>query len=121
MRRFLGIVMGVALLAASAASWADEYTDTVALFKNAQESKDFFKNCYGYAVFPTIGKGGLGVGAAHGNGRVYEKGKYIGDTSMTQVSIGLRRVVRRTVSWSCSRTSAPWTNSRAATLRLART
>ena len=71
MRRFLGILMGVALLTASGASWADEYTDTVALFKNAQESKDFFKNCYGYAVFPTIGKGGLGVGAAHGNGREY--------------------------------------------------
>jgi lipid-binding SYLF domain-containing protein len=90
MRRFLGILMGVALLAASTGSSADEYTDTVALFKNAQESQDFFKNCYGYAVFPTIGKGGLGVGAAHGNGRVYEKGKYIGDTSMTQVSIGFQ-------------------------------
>ena len=90
MRRFLGILMGVALLASSTGSSADEYTDTVALFKNAQESQDFFKNCYGYAVFPTIGKGGLGVGAAHGNGRVYEKGKYIGDASMKQLTVGLQ-------------------------------
>jgi hypothetical protein len=41
-------------------------------------------------VFPTIGKGGLGIGGAHGSGRVYEHGRYVGDTSMTQVSLGLR-------------------------------
>ena len=54
---------------------ADEYSDTVAVYKNAGESAAFFKNCYGYAVFPTIAKGGLGVGAAHGNGRVYRAGQ----------------------------------------------
>ena len=69
---------------------ADDYSDTVAVYKNAGESAAFFKNSYGYAVFPTIAKGGLGVGAAHGKGRVYQEGKYIGDTSMTQVSIGLQ-------------------------------
>ena len=69
---------------------ADEYDDTIALFKGAGESGEFFKNCYGYAVFPTIGKGGLGVGAAHGDGHVYEKGKYVGDVSMTQISVGLQ-------------------------------
>ena len=36
------------------------------------------------------GKGGLVVGAAHGDGRVYEKGKYIGNTAMTQVSVGFQ-------------------------------
>ena len=40
--------------------------------------------------FPTIGKGGLVVGAAHGSGRVYEKGRAIGETSMTQVSVGFQ-------------------------------
>ncbi len=69
---------------------ADSYSDTVALFKNAGASATFFASGYGYAVFPTIGKGGLGIGAAHGSGRVYQKGKYIGDTSMTQLSIGLQ-------------------------------
>ena len=69
-------------------SWADEYSDTIDVYKSAGESAEFFKNCYGYAVFPNIAKGGLGVGAAHGNGRVYEQGKYVGDTSMTQVSFG---------------------------------
>ncbi len=69
---------------------ADSYSDTVALFKNAGQSAAFFKSSYGYAVFPTIGKGGIGIGGAHGSGRVYQKGKYIGDTSMTQLSIGLQ-------------------------------
>jgi hypothetical protein len=63
---------------------ADEYSDTVKVFRDAGQSAKFFKNSYGYALFPTIGKGGIGIGAAHGSGRVYEKGKYVGDTSMTQ-------------------------------------
>jgi lipid-binding SYLF domain-containing protein len=78
------------LMFAGSFAKADEYTDTVDTFKKAGESAAFFKDCYGYAVFPTIGKGGLGVGGAHGDGRVYEKGKYVGDTSMTQVSIGFQ-------------------------------
>jgi lipid-binding SYLF domain-containing protein len=69
---------------------ADEWSDTETLFKNAGESGQFFKSAYGYAVFPTIGKGGIGVGAAHGTGRVYARGKYVGDTSMTQVTVGLQ-------------------------------
>jgi lipid-binding SYLF domain-containing protein len=36
------------------------------------------------------GKGGFGIGGAHGTGRVYAKGKYVGDTSMTQVTIGFQ-------------------------------
>jgi lipid-binding SYLF domain-containing protein len=78
------------LLLGCAVCAADDYSDTVALFKNAGESADFFRSCYGYAVFPTIGKGGLVVGAAHGNGHVYERSKYVGDVSMTQVSVGLQ-------------------------------
>lgn len=67
---------------------ADEYSDTLKVFRNAGESGKYFASAYGYAVFPTIAKGGFVVGAAHGSGRVYRKGKYVGDTSMTQVSIG---------------------------------
>jgi lipid-binding SYLF domain-containing protein len=69
---------------------ADEYSDTTKVFRDAGQSAKFFKNSYGYALFPTIGKGGIGIGAAHGSGRVYEKGKYVGDTSMTQLSVGLQ-------------------------------
>jgi lipid-binding SYLF domain-containing protein len=88
-RTLAALVLPVLILAGSLA-WADEYADTVEVFKKAGESSKFFDNSYGYAVFPSIGKGGLGVGAAHGKGRVYEQGKYVGDTSMTQVSVGFQ-------------------------------
>lgn len=71
-------------------AWADDYSDTVQIFRNAIESRGFFDSAYGYAVFPTIGKAGIGVGGAHGSGRVYEQGKYIGDTKMTQLSLGFQ-------------------------------
>jgi lipid-binding SYLF domain-containing protein len=69
---------------------ADDYDETVKVFRNAGESGKFFGKSYGYAVFPTIGKGGIGIGGAHGTGRVYQKGAYVGDTSMTQVTVGLQ-------------------------------
>ena len=78
------------LLLSTAPARADEYTDTIAIFKKAGQSSQYFSTAHGYAVFPTIGKGGVGIGGAHGKGRVYEKGKYIGDTSMTQVTVGFQ-------------------------------
>jgi lipid-binding SYLF domain-containing protein len=69
---------------------ADDYADTIKTFRAAGESGKFFGSSYGYAVFPTIGKGGVGIGGAHGSGRVYAKGAYVGDTSMTQVTVGLQ-------------------------------
>jgi lipid-binding SYLF domain-containing protein len=83
------LVMAAMLLAATPVL-ADKYSDTTDLFKKADESASFFSKSYGYAVFPTIGKGGIGVGGAYGSGRVYEHGKYVGDTSMTQLSIGFQ-------------------------------
>ena len=67
---------------------ADSYSETKQVFMNAGESGAFFSNNYGYALFPTIGKGGMGVGGAHGSGRVYVNGAHVGDTKMTQLSIG---------------------------------
>jgi lipid-binding SYLF domain-containing protein len=80
------------LLVASVATAAseDEYRATTDLFKHAGASAAYFHNCYGYAVFPTIGKGAFIVGGAHGTGRVYARGKYVGDTSLTQVSVGFQ-------------------------------
>ena len=84
------IVVLAFLALAATLVWADEYADTVNLFKNAGESGTFFAKSRGYAVFPTVGKAGVGVGGAYGKGRVYDQGKYIGDTSVTQVSFGLQ-------------------------------
>jgi len=52
--------------------------------------KNLFENAYGYAMFPGIGKGAVGVGGAAGNGIVYEKGKIIGKAKMTQVTVGFQ-------------------------------
>lgn len=50
----------------------------------------FFDNAYGYAVFPKIAKGAAGVGAANGSGVVYEQGRPIGSSEMTQVTLGFQ-------------------------------
>ena len=76
------------ILFALVPAFADEFADAIKVFRNAGESAKFFKKSYGYAVFPTIGKGAFVIGAAHGSGRVYVGGKYVGDTSMTQVTVG---------------------------------
>jgi lipid-binding SYLF domain-containing protein len=66
------------------------YQDTISLFKNAGESSSFFGSSYAYAVFPTIGEGAVGVGGAHGKGRVYVHGKWVGNVTMNQVSVGFQ-------------------------------
>jgi lipid-binding SYLF domain-containing protein len=54
------------------------------------EIEGFFTKSYGYVVFPSIGKGGVGVGGAHGNGILFKGGAPQGKTSMTQATIGLQ-------------------------------
>lgn len=64
---------------------------TVAAFKQADAGLgSFFNQAYGYAVFPNIGKGGLGIGGAYGTGVVYKHGTITGETKMTQLSIGFQ-------------------------------
>jgi lipid-binding SYLF domain-containing protein len=84
-------LLTLALLALPLASaWADEYSEAKRVFLNAGESRDFFKKSYGYALFPTVGKGGVGIGGAYGKGRVYVKGRTVGDASMKQLTAGLQ-------------------------------
>jgi lipid-binding SYLF domain-containing protein len=90
MRNLRAVLLLTAITLFSAAVRADSYDDTIARFKKAGASAEYFNSSYGYAVFPTIGKGGLIVGGAHGSGRVYQGGQYVGDTSVTQVSVGLQ-------------------------------
>ena len=49
-----------------------------------------FSKAYGYVILPNVGKGGIGIGGASGNGVAYEHGKMVGMANMTQVSIGLQ-------------------------------
>ena len=91
MKKFLQLLLlPVALLLPAHGYAAEDYSSSIKAFKAADETRPFFKNAYGYALFPTIGKGGLGIGAAHGKGQVYKAGKVTGKTSMTQVTVGLQ-------------------------------
>lgn len=68
---------------------AQEVATAITNFKSSDAAlAKWFDTSYGYAVFPSIGKGGLVVGGAAGGGRVFEKGAYIGDVHMTQATVG---------------------------------
>jgi len=71
-------------------AYADSYSETIDVFKKSDTVKPFFENCYGYAVFPTIGKGGIGIGGAYGTGRVYAKGTPTGTAKLFKGTIGFQ-------------------------------
>jgi len=50
----------------------------------------WFREAYGYAVFPSVGKGGIGIGGSHGKGLVYEQRQLVGKTTLTEVTIGFQ-------------------------------
>lgn len=71
------------------------------LQKNTAEAKDFllrqdsefrkwFDDAYGYVIFASVGKAGLGIGGAFGRGEVYERGTFIGKARLTQASWGFQ-------------------------------
>ncbi|MCR9103734.1 MAG: lipid-binding SYLF domain-containing protein [Gammaproteobacteria bacterium] len=69
---------------------ANSYADAIRSFNDAGESAEYFKSAYGYAVFPSIGKAGMGIGAAHGQGRVFVGTRHVGNSSMTQLTMGIQ-------------------------------
>ena len=90
LKRMLALAATLFVTLASQSASAGEYDDAIASFRAADETAEFFNSAYAYVVFPTIGKGGIGIGGAHGSGRVYAGGEYVGDTTMTQLTVGLQ-------------------------------
>ena len=89
--RFSVLLVMVILVSNSAnLAYADKYSDAIETFKRSEVVQPFFKNAYGYAVFPTIGKGGIGIGGAYGTGQVYRGGKVTGTTRMFKGTIGFQ-------------------------------
>ena len=90
----LGMALGLTNLPVMAektpAEKAENVQDALQNFKSAQVTRPYFESAYGYAVFPTIGKGAVGVGGGGGKGQVYEKGKLVGESKMVQISVGLQ-------------------------------
>jgi lipid-binding SYLF domain-containing protein len=98
MNKHLGSWLSVLLLLWAAnivAGWDPDKTadarQAVAEFKKADPSLNrFFRAAYAYAVFPTVGKGGFGIGGAYGRGLVFKGGHVVGETSVTQLTIGFQ-------------------------------
>lgn len=64
---------------------------TIKQFKNKDPGMEkFFGGAVGYAVFPSVGKGGIGVAGAYGKGVLYEGGKVAGFCDLSQGSIGFQ-------------------------------
>ncbi len=50
--------------------------------------QSYFDDAKAYVLFPNVGKGALIIGAASGNGAVYERGVLVGMANMKQVDVG---------------------------------
>jgi len=59
-------------------------------FEASEVSSPFFNNSYAHVFFPSIGKGGIGLGGAYGRGQVYRGGKLTGNASVYKLSIGFQ-------------------------------
>ena len=71
---------------------ADVNAAKAEFLRQDQSLKQLFDSASGYVLFPSVAKGGLGVGAARGTGQLYEKGndKPQGQATMTQVTVGFQ-------------------------------
>ena len=69
-RRYSLLSALVFLSAFLAAAQATEFTETIEVYRQSPAVQPFFEESYGYAVFPHIGKGGIGIGGAFGEGQV---------------------------------------------------
>ncbi len=87
----LTLALAIGSITARAADLHDEVEQAVKIFKEKDpDIKKFFDEAEGYAVFPSVKKGGVGIGAAIGSGEVFSKGKLIGTASLKQASIGFQ-------------------------------
>lgn len=86
-----GLLAGVGTAFAWDAQNEKESMAAIAEFKRVDPTIDsFFQKAYGYAIFPEITKGGLGIGGAQGDGTVFEQGQGVGSSEMSQVTVGLQ-------------------------------
>ena len=94
-RRFAVLILAFAAAACAQPGWdpsaKQQAMETIAAFKEANPNlNSFFNEAQGYAVFPTVGKGAIGLGAGYGEGTVFEKGVAIGLSSVTKLDLGLQ-------------------------------
>ena len=101
LRAPLALILLVGFASTALAGWdpnkeepqtdADAAQEAIKAFKETDPDLHiFFEKAHGYAVFPTVGKAGMGFGGAYGTGSVFEQGQEIGTTTLKQVSMGFQ-------------------------------
>jgi lipid-binding SYLF domain-containing protein len=89
--RYVLLVLALGGVAPSVARAQDDVPPVIQKVKARDPGMEkIFADAVGYVVFPTVGKGAIGIGGARGKGWVYERGNVIGKSTLTQVSIGLQ-------------------------------
>src|SRR5210317_239330 len=92
-RPFIAVIALILMLAGTAAyagASPEKCRATMDKFKQLGNVPELLAQSYGYAVLPTIGKGGIGIGAAGGTGCVFAGGSHTGKVSMGQITIGFQ-------------------------------
>ena len=97
-RECIAIIITTLVIAFAGETLADEKAElttavneaNATLIKADEGLKGIMEKAKGYVIFPSVAKGGLGVGAAAGTGQLLEKGKAMGEAKLRQVSIGLQ-------------------------------
>jgi lipid-binding SYLF domain-containing protein len=94
MFRYFGLVglflFVISIATSASAASSQDCQATVSKFRGLGDTSEFLAQAYGYAVFPTIAKGGIGLGGAYGEGCVYRAGVRKGSVNMGQVTIGFQ-------------------------------
>ena len=98
-RESISLITALLVVAfAGASRAADEKAELAAevneakatLLKTDAGLKDIMEKAKGYVLFPSVAKGGFGVGAAADTGQLIEKGKAVGEAKLRQVSVGFQ-------------------------------
>ncbi len=94
MKRAAWLIATFLCLLTASSVWAEstikDYSRQLRTFRESAVSAPFFHDSYGYAFFPTVGKGAVGIGGAYGKGQVYRNGRVTGTASLFKVTIGFQ-------------------------------
>ena len=108
--RLFTLLGSLALLCIASGSHAQEDFDTLASldqFKQARQTQPFFYSAYGYAVFPSVGKGGFWIGGATAAALSTKTMKLPARPSSTRYRSACSLAVSHTAKSFSSRTSGP--------------
>lgn len=67
-----------------------DFSATIEAFRSIPQVSPYFDSAYGYAVWRTIGRGGIGIGGATGRGQTYVNGQVTGFSRLIDISIGFQ-------------------------------